>query len=245
MKQQLVRVALAAPRVHIAAPEKNVDEMLRLLRGCLDAQVLLPELAVTGYTCGDLFHQTALIDAAWRDTLRLAQGAAELGFAGLVAVGVPVRAGGRLFNCAAYLYGGEPVALVPKTCLPNYAEFYEKRWFARPVPGGPIRFAARAAGQTAGGALWRGSAAGGPGGRGGDRNRCVRGPVGAGAPQQLRLPCGREPDFEPLGQQRNGDQGGIPPPAGERPGGQVLLRLCLCLGGPPRAPPTWCFRGTA
>lgn len=131
MKQQLVRVALAAPRVHIAAPEKNVDEMLRLLRGCLDAQVLLlPELAVTGYTCGDLFHQTALIDAAWRETLRLAQGAAELGFAGLVAVGVPVRAHGRLFNCAAYLYGGEPVALVPKTCLPNYAEFYEKRWFA-------------------------------------------------------------------------------------------------------------------
>ena len=131
MKEQLVRVALAAPRVHIAAPEKNVNEMLAAVAENLDAQVLLfPELAVTGYTCGDLFHQTALIEAAWRETLRLARGARELGFGGLIAVGVPVASGGRLFNCAAYLYGGAPVALVPKSCLPNYAEFYEKRWFA-------------------------------------------------------------------------------------------------------------------
>ena len=131
MRSQLLTVAAAAPRVHIAAPERNAREMLALAVENADAGVLLfPELAITGYTCADLFGQTRLLDAACHWVNRLAKEAWEKGFKGLLAVGAPVRADNQLFNCLVFLHGGAPVAMVPKSCLPNYGEFYEKRWFA-------------------------------------------------------------------------------------------------------------------
>lgn len=131
MRSQLLTVAAAAPRVHIAAPERNAREMLALAVENADAGVLLfPELAITGYTCADLFGQTRLLDAACHWVNRLAKEAWEKGFKGLLAVGAPVRADNQLFNCLVFLHGGAPVAVVPKSCLPNYGEFYEKRWFA-------------------------------------------------------------------------------------------------------------------
>ena len=131
MTSQLLTVAAAAPRVHIAAPEQNAREMLALAVENADASVILfPELAITGYTCADLFGQARLLDAACHWLNWLAREAWEKGCHGLLAVGAPVRADNQLFNCLVLLHGGVPVAIVPKSCLPNYGEFYEKRWFA-------------------------------------------------------------------------------------------------------------------
>ena len=82
------------------------------------------------FTCADLFGQARLLDAACHWLNCLARGAWEKGCHGLLAVGAPVRADNQLFNCLVLLHGGVPVAIVPKSCLPNYGEFYEKRWFA-------------------------------------------------------------------------------------------------------------------
>ena len=131
MTSQLLTVAAAAPRVYIAAPEKNAREMLALAKENADAGVLLfPELAITGYTCADLFGQAQLLDAARHWLGWLAREAWEAGCKGLIGVGAPVAADGLLFNCLVLLHGGAPVAVIPKTWLPNYGEFYEKRWFA-------------------------------------------------------------------------------------------------------------------
>ena len=131
MTSQLLTVAAAAPRVHIAAPEQNAREMLTLAVENADASVILfPELAITGYTCADLFGQAHLLRDAGRWLTWLAKEAWGKGCKGLLAVGAPVAADGRLFNCLVLLHGGAPVAVVPKSCLPNYGEFYEKRWFA-------------------------------------------------------------------------------------------------------------------
>ena len=131
MTSQLLTVAAAAPRVHIAAPEANAREMLALAVENADASVILfPELAITGYTCADLFGQTRLLEASRRWLNWLAKEAWDKGVKGLLAVGAPVPADNQLFNCLVLLHGGAPVAVVPKSCLPNYGDFYEKRWFA-------------------------------------------------------------------------------------------------------------------
>ena len=131
MTSQLLTVAAAAPRVHIAAPEANAREMLALAVENADASVILfPELAITGYTCADLFGQTRLLEASRRWLNWLAKEAWDKGVKGLLAVGAPVPADNQLFNCLVLLHGGAPVAVVPKSRLPNYGEFYEKRWFA-------------------------------------------------------------------------------------------------------------------
>ena len=84
----------------------------------------------SGYTCADLFGQTRLLEASRRWLNWLAKEAWDKGVKGLLAVGAPVPADNQLFNCLVLLHGGVPVAVVPKSCLPNYGEFYEKRWFA-------------------------------------------------------------------------------------------------------------------
>ena len=133
MEQQLLIVALAAPRVHIAAPEANAREMLALVQQNTDAGVILfPELAMTGCTCGDLFGQPQLLASACHWLNWLAAQAAGAGFAGLLAVGAPVRAAGGVFNCLVYLYGGRAIAAVPKSCLANDGQ---RRWFS-PAPAG-------------------------------------------------------------------------------------------------------------
>lgn len=126
------RVATAVPELHLAAPNANARETIQMLAAAEDEGVdvvVFPELGLTGYTCGDLFSQSALIDAAWTalDSVRLATSER---FQGLAVVGAPVRHLGRLFNCAAVLAHGMILGLVPKTHLPNYQEFYEVRHFA-------------------------------------------------------------------------------------------------------------------
>ena len=109
-----VKTAAVCPRVTVGAADKNVDNMLPLIKGAASsgAQIIaLPELCITGYTCSDLFSQDRLIESS------------------LVIVGLPVRVRGRLFNCAAAFQNGKLVGVVPKSYLPNYNEFYEKRHF--------------------------------------------------------------------------------------------------------------------
>lgn len=127
----IMGVGSVSPMVAVADPEKNVDNILEALSsaslsGC--SVVVLPELCITGYSCGDLFFQDVLIDSAARALMRLAK-ALECD-SRLVAVGVPLLRRGLLYNCAALISGGKIAGVVPKINIPNYQEFYEKRWFA-------------------------------------------------------------------------------------------------------------------
>lgn len=133
MGNHLLRVAAVTPKVHIGNVTKNVEEIQRLYQEYKDQAdvIVTPELSLTGYTCADLFINRHLIDHAVKGLLSLAKLTADAkGEAAALVVGLPVEKDGELFNCAAFLHGGRVVAVVPKTYLPNYGEFYEKRWFS-------------------------------------------------------------------------------------------------------------------
>lgn len=124
-----VRVAAAVPLVRPCDVAGNADSIRRLLAQAeaADAAVaVFPELCLTGYTCADLFYQPALLAAAEQALADLLPCCGDR----LVALGLPVRVDGRLFNCAAVVVDGRLAGVVPKTYLPNTHEFYEARWFA-------------------------------------------------------------------------------------------------------------------
>jgi NAD+ synthase (glutamine-hydrolysing) len=126
-----VRVAAATPVVHTADPAANAGEHIALIRQA-GAQgvdlIVFPELSLSGYAIDDLMMQDALLAEVERQIAVLA-GAADA--AGVIAVvGAPVRSGDALYNCAVVLGSGSVLGVVPKTYLPNYREYYEKRWFA-------------------------------------------------------------------------------------------------------------------
>lgn len=127
----LVRVAVGAPELKVADVNFNRARIAELAvearqEGC--QILLLPELCLTGYSCGDLFYQPLLQQQA---LAALQQLAIETSASNLVLiVGLPLQVEGRLYNCAALLANGQVCGLVPKTYLPNSAEFYEERWFS-------------------------------------------------------------------------------------------------------------------
>lgn len=137
------RVATAVPQLHLADPNANARETVEMLaeadREGVDV-IVFPELGLTGYTCGDLFAQSALLDAALAALETVRQATLE-GYQGLAVVGLPVRHQGRLFNCAAVLAHGMVLGLIPKSHLPNHLEFYEARHFApgRNQSGGMVK----------------------------------------------------------------------------------------------------------
>jgi NAD+ synthase (glutamine-hydrolysing) len=127
----LLRVAAAVPLLRVSDVAYNVEHIESLLREAEDRHVQViafPELAITGYTCGDLFLQQALLDRAESGLNDLVRASAA--HTALIVVGCPVRAQGRLFNAAVVLQAGEILGVVPKTYIPNYREFYEERWFS-------------------------------------------------------------------------------------------------------------------
>ena len=131
MKYGFIKVAAAVPAVRVADVEYNVQEMEKLIAlASGDGVELLcfPELSLTGYTCQDLFKEKLLLDKAEEGLLRLLDFTRQLDI--VCVVGLPVLAGGLLLNCAAAIQSGSLLGVVPKTYLPNYGEFYEKRWFA-------------------------------------------------------------------------------------------------------------------
>ncbi|WP_395944337.1 NAD(+) synthase [Brevundimonas sp.] len=126
-----VRVAAATPVAHVGDPKANAEEHLALIRQAGEQGVdlmVFPELSLSAYAIDDLHMQAALLEEVERQIAVLAEATAE---ADLVAViGAPIRSGDALFNCAVVMGAGEVLAVVPKTYLPNYREYYEKRWFA-------------------------------------------------------------------------------------------------------------------
>ena len=126
-----VRIACATPKVHIADPQANLAEHISLSRradeGGADV-VLFPELSLTGYTLDDLFLQQTLQDAAKTALEDLIEASKDM--RPVIVCGVPMIIAGALYNLAAVIHRGECLGLVPKTYLPNYREFYEKRWFS-------------------------------------------------------------------------------------------------------------------
>lgn len=125
------RIAVGVPKARVADPMACVEGTLELARRAADSGAVLalfPELCLSSYTAEDLFQQTALHDAVAAGLSRLLEETNELGCA--LIVGVPLRNGWGLFNCAAILLRGRIVGVVPKSYLPNYREFDEKRQFA-------------------------------------------------------------------------------------------------------------------
>ncbi|KQY89630.1 NAD(+) synthase [Brevundimonas sp. Root1423] len=126
-----VRVAAATPVVHIADPAANAEEHAALIRQAGQQGVdlmVFPELSLSGYAIDDLVMQGALLDEVERRIADLAEVADEAGV--IVVIGAPLRSGDALYNCAVVLGSGAVLGVVPKTYLPNYREYYEKRWFA-------------------------------------------------------------------------------------------------------------------
>ena len=145
--QGFVRVAACRPRSEIADPTLNLSETLSLVRQGHERAVALmvfPELGLSGYSIDDLLLQHALLDDVERKLTELVAESKSL--SPVFIVGAPLRREGRLYNCAIAIHGGRILGVTPKGHLPNYREFYEKRWFAsgRDV-GGEIEVA----GQTA------------------------------------------------------------------------------------------------
>lgn len=132
----LVRVATAVPKVKLADPAANAQNILALAREAHAAGVavvVFPELGLTGYTIDDLLQQEALLDAVEAAIATLTE--ASAGLAPMIVVGGPLRDGGRLYNTAIVIQGGKVLGVVPKSFLPNYREFYERRWF---TPGAGV-----------------------------------------------------------------------------------------------------------
>ena len=140
-----LRVAAACPPVRVADPERNADTIVASVGrlAAEGAQVLvLPELALTGYTCGDLFFSLeTLVRGAERALERVLRETASRPL--VVVLGLPVLQGGRLYNAAAVVQAGRLLGVVPKTYLPGYKEYYEERWFssAREAREGTLRLA--------------------------------------------------------------------------------------------------------
>ncbi len=134
MKDGFISVACGAPELRLADCAYNAEQTFTLMRTAEKAGVkvlILPELGLTGYTCGDLFSQDALIRGAEEALATVLEATRNLEV--VTAVGLPLRVNNKLYNCASIIQKGRILGIVPKTHLPNYGEFYEKRWFA-PAP---------------------------------------------------------------------------------------------------------------
>lgn len=125
-----VRVALGIPELRVADPAFNTGEVIALMRQAAQRDALLlvfPELGLSAYSCEDLFHQQALLDASRDGLVRVIDASRVLPT--IAVVGLPVQVDHLLYNCAAVVHRGRLLGVVPKTYLPNYREFYEMRQF--------------------------------------------------------------------------------------------------------------------
>ncbi len=133
MEHGFIRVAAVTPKIQVADTDGNGTEIIRRAREAAAngaKLIVFPELCITGYTCGDLFLQELLLRSAKETLLRIAK--ETKGLDALLFVGLPWEQDGKLYNVAAALHRGKVMGLVPKSCFPNYGEFYEVRHF---VPG--------------------------------------------------------------------------------------------------------------
>ena len=132
-----VRVAVCTPTAHLGDPTANASEVVALAQQAAGegaAVMLFPELCLSAYTNDELFFQRPLIEAVRKAVEDVAR--ASEGFGGLVVAGAPLEHEGRLYNTAVVFHRGQILGVIPKSYLPNYREFYEKRYFA---PGANVR----------------------------------------------------------------------------------------------------------
>ena len=132
MKYGYIKTAAVTPEIRVADVEFNVANIVDCIRKADEKDVELlvfPELCITGYTCGDLFYSEVLLNAAVDGLKEVAE--STNGVKTLVFVGLPFKLDGRLYNVAAAICDGKVLGLIPKTFIPNYNEFYEKRYFVR------------------------------------------------------------------------------------------------------------------
>ena len=130
MKDGFLRVASATPHIKVADCTGNAQKIIAMSKEASAngaSLVVFPELCITGYTCGDLFLQRALLNSAEENLKVIIDETRELDC--VILVGLPVRANSSLYNCAAVIYHGDLLGLVPKKYIPNYSEFYELRHF--------------------------------------------------------------------------------------------------------------------
>lgn len=142
----MIKTACVSPQLRVADVAFNQTQLMHVVdtAAARGVKVLVtPELSLTGYTCADLFLGNALLEAADSALAELARATRGKGM--LAFFGVPVRRDGALYNCAAAVYDGRIVCVIPKTYLANYTEFYEKRWFSS---GAGVQGAVHIAGQT-------------------------------------------------------------------------------------------------
>lgn len=132
MKKGFYRISCASPKVAVADTVTNAHGIIELAREAYAAGsdlLVFPELCVTAYTCADLFHNRPLLDGATKAVADIAAFSSSV--PGMImVVGAPVEYACTLYNCAVFIGDGKILAYVPKTYIPNYNEFYEKRWFA-------------------------------------------------------------------------------------------------------------------
>ena len=129
MRDGFIKVAAGTPKIRVADCRYNAEQIFTLMREAARQGVrvlCLPELCLTGYTCGDLFFQDTLLKGAEEGLATILE--ATKGLDMVTAVGLPVRCDNKLYNCAALIQKGEILGLIPKTHIPNYGEFYEGRW---------------------------------------------------------------------------------------------------------------------
>ena len=125
------RFAAVSPILKVADTAFNTEEIIKSAKIAVSngaAFVVFPELCITGYTCSDLFHQELLLQNSSRALLKIVEAFADSD--AVIAVGLPLRIFGRLYNCAAFVQRGKLIAVTPKIHLPNQREFYEKRHFS-------------------------------------------------------------------------------------------------------------------
>lgn len=138
MEYGFVRAACCSPHLAVGDCTYNADRIIDSVRAVSAdgaSLIVFPELCITSYTCGDLFLQRPLQTAAVRELERIAKKTASS--AALITVGLPFASDGVLYNTAAVLHKGKICALIPKTFIPNYSEFYERRYFSPPSQNTP------------------------------------------------------------------------------------------------------------
>ena len=129
-----VRCGAIVPKLKVADTSFNCNEIIKQIELANKYQVqvaLFPELCITGYTCGDLFEQDLLLEQAENSLNKILEFTNGMDI--ICILGMPVRAENQLFNTAVVLQNGKILGVVPKTFVPNYGEFYEKRWFASSI----------------------------------------------------------------------------------------------------------------
>ena len=128
MENKLIQVAAATPRLKIGDVKYNTKEIIDIINESKDSGLIVfPELSVTGYTLGDLFQSDLLLKESEKVLPVIAEATKDKELTAVV--GVPYRYANSIYNCAAVLSDGKIKALIPKSYIPNYSEFYEVRWF--------------------------------------------------------------------------------------------------------------------